>query len=252
MIENILKDIGLTINETKVYLALLELGESKTGEILKKSGLTSGKIYEILSSLQKKGLVSMIIKSGVKYFSPANPNQLIYYLEEKKKDIKEKEMAFKEILPNLIDKINKIKEPVHIEIFIGYKGLRTAYYKEFDFAKKTSTLYVFGVLQREKYPKKLYNFFVFNMKPKRDQLNIKIKKLLSEDARNSRKDHEKKAEIRYLPYGSLISINVIENLSIMGIQTEEPIFITIENKEVAKSFIEQFELLWKIAKKVSV
>ena len=34
MIEQVLQEIGLTQNEIKVYLALLDLGESKTGDIL--------------------------------------------------------------------------------------------------------------------------------------------------------------------------------------------------------------------------
>ena len=70
MINQILQEIGLTRNEIKVYTSLLDLGESKTGEILKKSGLNSGKIYEILDSLQKKGLVSWVLGET----PPANIN----------------------------------------------------------------------------------------------------------------------------------------------------------------------------------
>ena len=84
MIENVLQNLGLTQNEIKVYLALISLGESKSGEILKKSGLNSGKIYEILNSLQKKGFVSQISKGGVKYFSPADPKRVLDYLKEKR------------------------------------------------------------------------------------------------------------------------------------------------------------------------
>lgn len=51
MIEQILLDIGLTNYESRVYLALLDLGKSTSGEILKKAELRTGKIYEILDSL---------------------------------------------------------------------------------------------------------------------------------------------------------------------------------------------------------
>jgi hypothetical protein len=44
-------------------------------------------------------------------------------------------------------------------------------------------------------------------------------------------------------------MNVIGNLVIIGIFLEEPIIITIESADVAKGFIEQFNLLWKLAKK---
>ena len=44
----LLEKIGLTRNESLVYITLLKLGTSKTGNILKQSNLNSGKIYEIL------------------------------------------------------------------------------------------------------------------------------------------------------------------------------------------------------------
>ena len=64
----ILEEIGLTKSEVKTYLALLEIGSSSTGDIVEKAQVASSKIYEILDKLSQKGLVSFIIKSGVKYF----------------------------------------------------------------------------------------------------------------------------------------------------------------------------------------
>ena len=66
MNESLLEKIGLTKSEIKVYLALLELGCSATGKIVEKSKASSSKIYEILDRLMQKGLVSFIIKSGIK------------------------------------------------------------------------------------------------------------------------------------------------------------------------------------------
>ena len=54
----ILQELGLTQREIRVYLALLELGSTTTGSIIKRSEVPNSKIYEILESLQNKGLVS--------------------------------------------------------------------------------------------------------------------------------------------------------------------------------------------------
>ncbi|MGD9276819.1 MAG: hypothetical protein PVJ67_06635 [Candidatus Pacearchaeota archaeon] len=54
--------------------------------------------------------------------------------------------------------------------------------------------------------------------------------------------------IKKLPYGSLVAIGIIGNLTIIGIFSEEPISIVVESEEVAKHFKEQFEILWKTAK----
>ena len=82
MIEKTLEEIGLTKSEIKVYLALLELGSSQTGKIVQKSKAASSKIYEILEKLIQKGLVSYIIKSGIKHFEAAPPERIMDYLEE--------------------------------------------------------------------------------------------------------------------------------------------------------------------------
>jgi len=248
MIEQVLQEIGLTKSEIKVYLALLDLGESKSGDILKKSNLNSGKIYEILDSLQRKGLVSYIIKSNIKYFSPADPKRVLDYLEEKKQEITKQEKDYNTILPELLKKISSFKSKTKIEIFTGFKGMKSAYYKELD-RIKNNTLYVLGIVPFEQYSKNVINFFNNDLRQKRENSKSKIKKLLSESARKELQFQEKNAEVKYLPYGSIISINIVGNLTTIGIFTEEMIFISIESEEVANNFIKQFELLWKQAKK---
>ena len=62
MDKQILREIGLTEGEIKVYLALLKIGQAKKTELAKESGVSSSKIYEICGRLQKKGIVGTIIK----------------------------------------------------------------------------------------------------------------------------------------------------------------------------------------------
>lgn len=246
MIEQVLQEIGLTQNEIKVYISLLSLGESKTGEILKKSGLNSGKIYEILDSLQKKGMVSFVIKSGVKFFSPADPKRVIDYLEDKKENIEKQKKDYGNILPDLMKKISAIKTESKIEVFEGIKGMKTAWKKEFDFPK-SETIYITSVTASTKYPLPVWDYFTNIHRPQRDNRGYKVKKLLSQEAKKERQLHEKNAEIKYLPYGSLVAMGIIGNLTIIGIFIDSPISIVIENLEVAKHFIEQFEILWETA-----
>ena len=66
MNEELLKEIGLTPGEIKVYTALLENDLSRTGKISKLSGVHTSKVYPILDRLIEKGLVSYIIENNVK------------------------------------------------------------------------------------------------------------------------------------------------------------------------------------------
>jgi len=124
---NLLK-IGLTEGEAKVYLALSELGSSTVGPIVKKSKVAYSNIYEILNRLIEKGIVSFIIKNKTRYFQAASPSNLIQYLDKKQEQIIQEKEALEEILPDL-EKLREAKSKQEAEVFIGKKGLRTAYEK---------------------------------------------------------------------------------------------------------------------------
>jgi sugar-specific transcriptional regulator TrmB len=62
--EKILEELGLSKNETKVYLALLELGLSSLKDITSKSGVHRTNVYDSLKRLVKKGLVSHVTKDN--------------------------------------------------------------------------------------------------------------------------------------------------------------------------------------------
>src|SRR3989338_11365214 len=103
MNEKILEEIGLTKGEIKVYFSLLKLGETTTGKIIEEAQISSGKIYEILEKLIKKGLVSYIIKEKTKYFSATSPRRIIDYIHEKEHELMKKEEEFEKELPALLN-----------------------------------------------------------------------------------------------------------------------------------------------------
>lgn len=248
MIENIFQEFGLTQYETKVYLALVELGESTTGQILSKANIHSGKIYQILDSLKNKGFASEIIKNGVKRYFPTEPNEILNFFNKKRLGIDEQEKVFTELLPTLTKKINSRKEAVHIEIFTGFIGMKKAFSKEINLYKKTSCLRINGITDYDKHPKKFVDYFEYNIFPKRELSKIEIKKVVDEHAKNN--VCEKQAKIHLLNYSSIITFNTIDNLVIISVWSQEPLFITIESKEMAKAFRENFELLWNISEEL--
>lgn len=248
MIQDVLRRIGLTSNEIKVYIALIDLGKATSGKILQKANLNTGKIYDILGALKKKGFISEITESGVKHFSPANPKQIFSYLDERKKEVQLQEDSLNKILPSLLKKINESKSSPKVEVFYGINGLKTAHYKESERYSSKQTLRIFGIMGREKYASELYDYYIYNLYAKRKKSKVKTKKILDTAARKYRKDHEENALIKYFPYVSPVAIVTIADLTIIDIVIEDPIVITIESKEVADSFIQQFELLWKLAK----
>lgn len=249
MYETIFWDFGLSKYETKIYLALIEIGEASTGQILKKAEIHTGKIYQILESLKQKGFVSEVIKNGVKKFFPTDPNKISKYFKEKKRKISEQEVLFKEILPQLNKKINSHKSEIHIEIFTGFEGMKKAFDKEKKYYNKGRLLRINGITDYNKHPKKFIDYFEFNMFPTREKSGIIIHKIIDKNAGGN--VHEKNVLIKTLEYNSLITFNTIEDLAIISIWTHEPVFFVVESREFAKGLRENFELLWKIARKIN-
>ena len=75
-IEEILSKVGLTGQEARAYLALLELQQAQTGPLCKFTKIASSNIYAILDSLMQKGLVSYRVQNNIKVFMPAPPDTL--------------------------------------------------------------------------------------------------------------------------------------------------------------------------------
>ena len=70
-----LKQAGLTENESKVYLSLIDLGPSLAGQISRKTGLHRRTVYDTTEMLIQKGLVGYILKKQQKTVSSIKPKK---------------------------------------------------------------------------------------------------------------------------------------------------------------------------------
>jgi len=67
----ILSDIGLTQGEIKIYLALLEIGETSAGEVKNKTKLQNSVVHLCLNNLIHKGLVHYVEKGKRRFYKLA-------------------------------------------------------------------------------------------------------------------------------------------------------------------------------------
>lgn len=245
--QDILEGIGLTPTEAKVYLALLDLGETKVSEILKKAEINSGRIYDILSSLETKGLVSKVVKKGVKFYIPSPPKLIKDLLIKKKESIEKQEKDIDQILPQLMEKYAYTKEKTEVEVFLGIKGMKTAYDLLFEEAKKDKELCVLGVTNKIKYPQELLDLLTYHVYKKRRELRLKTKKILDTKTKKEGIWSKDNSNIRYLRLPALTSIEILGNKVLIQIFQKEIIAILITNKQAASDFRKQFMFLWNQA-----
>lgn len=243
-IESLMK-FGLTRGEAKVYLSLLGIGASTTGPILKKSGVASSNIYEILQRLIEKGLISYIVKSKTKYFRAFPSSNIKDYLRKKKEEINEQEKLLEEILPKINELSEKTKKE-ETEMFIGKKGLRTAYEKFLsEMNKKDEDLFFY--IHEKEYAEEsdLFYFSIIDIIKKAPARGIS-----NEFYKNS--EFIKKAKwikMKTVDFPIPGNIEVCRD-KLLLVSWKKPIIgVLIHSQSMADYFRNYFESVWKVAEK---
>lgn len=123
MLEKKLKKIGFEEKETKVYLSLLELEEGSVSEIAQKSGVKRTTVYHVLEDLKKRGLVSINKKSKKLLYVAEDPRSI-------EQDLKEKQLYFQTILPEILSVANSIGKKPKIKYYEKFEGIKEMYRDE--------------------------------------------------------------------------------------------------------------------------
>ena len=241
----LLEDIGLTKSETKVYLALLELGSSTTGKIVDKSKASSSKIYEILEKLINKGLVSFIIKSGKKYFEAADPSRILDYLEEKKDTLEKQEEGLKKLIPQLELKQKLSQYKTEATIFKGMKGMKTAFNDVLKTMKRGEEYHVLVGME----PKEPVFSFINHYHQRRSKAGVKVKLLYSPSSAKYAHAIEKipHTTVKIAPYQLLSSSFILiykHKTLITMLDGDDLTVFKLDSTLAAKSFKTTFDLLW--------
>jgi HTH-type transcriptional regulator, sugar sensing transcriptional regulator len=242
----ILEKIGLTEGEVRVYLALLKLGLCSTGQIIEKSHITSSKVYLILERLERKGLVSHVIKNNVKHFQAANPQRLLNFMDEKKSDLANDTEEIKDLIPLLQTKMEQVTNPQEVVMYQGPKGFHTARDEFISNLKRGDEYCVFGAenpfgevykntidkFNSDNEKKGIRTRLIYNIK------NAKMKKLFSK---------YKLARVKIVTTQTPSSIAVSKDKILLMAYGENPIQVLIHSEVLASSFLRFFESVWKTA-----
>lgn len=240
MLVDELIELGLSKNEARVYLALLELGQSTTGPIIKKSGLYRVMVYDTLDKLMKLGLVNYSIKRNRKQFEAENPKQFIEL-------IKNKEIIANKVAENLQE--IKSEKPLEQGAFVyeGWRGIQAAQEKYFKEMRKGEGEYVMVGASRQLH-KKLDDFFNY-FHERRAKFMVPAKLLFNEN--NRRFGHLKKkykpVQIRFMPKKIITPswVSTYKDMVLIGVAEEAPMAFFIKNKAVAESYRQYFYFMWE-------
>lgn len=127
-----LKDIGLEEREVKIYLALLELGESTVLPVAQKSDIKRTYAYDVLDSLMKKGLVSYVEKNGRRRYAAEDPKKIDQILRDRL-------AHFRDVLPEIMTIFNRSINKPKVRFYEGSDNIR-GLYEEFAHVKEYVSL----------------------------------------------------------------------------------------------------------------
>jgi len=234
--------LGLTNNEAKVYLALLESGSTNAGAIIKKTKLHRNIVYDNLDRLIEKGLVSFVIIKNIKHFEATSSKELKEYVERKKEEALNEEKIVNQLLPQIEKIRTSVEKKQEATIFKGKKGLK-AVLEQITEAK--GELLVFGTGWGMRETAGSY-YEQWHLKLRENRIKARI--LLPE---NRKGIFLKPFVAKYLPEKDMIpsSIAIYDDKVLNVVWGEEPIAVLFTSEKIRDSYKRYFELLWKVASK---
>lgn len=240
-----LHNLGLSKDESAIYLAALELGESLPAHLAEKSGVTRPLLYKLLPGLFEKGILSQTVKGKRRYLNAEDPEKLF---EQKRSELKILEESLPEL--RLLLRIAGVKPK--IVFYEGIEGLKRLY---MDTLRRKEPILEFVSIEKIHPDIELHskNYYI----PSRINRRIPIKILVSgkteSELLNLKSDPYALREVRTVDektfsipldcyiYGDAVSFAVYRIDS-------EPIGIIIRSPEIATTMRSLFSFIWSKAK----
>ncbi len=243
----ILEYFGLNKNDVKIYSTLLSIGRSKTGPIIKMSGIASSRVYSSLRHLVLKGLVTYQVKNNIKYYQAEIPNQLIDEVKDNTKRLIDLSQSLED-LPIIRNERNETNT------YEGIRGFKMAYENHISLMNPKETLSIITLVGPEyKESREIRNFFsnvvdkiMIRKKCKARMITNKtINNIIQKERPDSSIYEIKYLSSRYmLPY----TLNISQKEIMISVWGDNPVIFTINNPIVVTAFQKHFDYLWRIAK----
>lgn len=247
-VEEIFKKVGLTRQETKVYLSLLKLQEAQTGKLCKHTNIASSNIYKILETLMKKGLVSYRTQNNIKVFMPSPPEVLNDLFLEKQKRLEEERKAVNNLISSL--KIEKSKkEPLsNYKYFEGLTGIKSMWHEINSLMNKEDIMKVYTG-KRGSY-EKMVGFLDEHHKLRKKKGVRELLIFPEEDIDLAKKRKKQLAEIKFMDLKNDAEWGVWGDLFYLHYYPvkKKPRGFLIKDKVFADTFKQVFNQLWQKAK----
>jgi len=241
MYQETLQNLGLSVNESKVYEALLTLGQCTANRIALEAKIQRRNTYDTLKKLKEKGLSSEIIEEGVRKFNAIHPQRLMDL-------IKEKEGILEKELPKMCNHYNALAT---VEQTIVYKGIESVKNVYWDMIKEGKEYYTIG--GRGNWLDPRWEFFFPKFDAERLKKGIKLRHLFYHELKDPKHPNHaitkilKNSKHRFLPKGFTAECSIIIYGNRVGSMSwgEDPLVVITISNIIAEGYKKYFEFMWE-------
>ncbi len=119
----LLKTLGFTESESKIYLITLEMGPSAVQDIAKKAGVSRVTTYTVIESLTEHGLMSSVQKGKKTLYASEAPERLLSYMQNRMKGM-ESTLREVEVAINDLKLLQRGERPI-VRLVEGPEALKS-------------------------------------------------------------------------------------------------------------------------------
>jgi sugar-specific transcriptional regulator TrmB len=248
-LKKLLLEIDFSIKETDVYLAILTLGQGTASKIARNAHIHRTTVYDILSSLFDKGLVTLTGKEPKQEYVSESPDKLQEYiakqLEKKQTDLKKVQSV---LIPQL-KSIHNVTNRPKVLFYEGKEGLEKVYEDTLTSHEEIRAYATYDDMQKA-LPGYFPEYFY-----RRAAKGISIRAIFPHTQAGLELSTYNKAQLRetaIVPadkYYFSPEINIYDN-KVMIASWKEKLGIIIESAEIADAMKKVFELSWAEAKRL--
>lgn len=234
-----MKELGFSPSEIKIYLHLLKTGASYANKISSQTKINRTNVYEALDRLINKGVISFIAKNKVKWFEAKQPEAILTLVQAKEQQLKQTKTNLKRDINKLKKQIPQNNQQLEANIFIGKKGLRILFEEILETRRPIS------LLASQLQFKTLFGPYFELWHKKRIKAKIKQRSIFPKNFK-SRLKGRKLLKYKFIDnkFTNPTTTIIYSNNCILIQWSKQPIAIKINNKEITKSHLNYFNMLW--------
>src|SRR3989344_9675244 len=215
--------LGLNHNESVVYLAMMDLGKTSAGKIIKHTGFHRNIVYDNLNKLIDRGLLTFIDEENIRMFQLAPPESILDMLDEKSKGIEKQKQLTQQLLPEIKKTMQSMSLTQEASLYRGVKAIKHLF---FDILKERKEYVEYGAPQSS--IDIMGEHFWKNYNKRAVEKKIKARGIFNSEIRYWGKLMVNKyTYVRYLPkeFDSLTETNIYGDKVSIVVWSPKPIWI---------------------------